>query len=282
MTDLRKRTSVWPLFDTHCHLDLPELAVELPMWLQQAEEAGVQQLLVPAVSPARWPVLHALKTWHQQQAQPLSLHFAYGIHPWWMQEATEHDLDVLEQQLRLEPSSMVAVGECGLDFALDWLDPEHQHMHRQQQLALLEAQVLLARKYHKPLVLHHRKSQSELLQLLKRLQFDQGGILHAFSGSQAQAHAFLDLGFKLGIGGTITYPRASKTRHTVAHLPKESLVLETDAPSMPLFGYQGQANHPAQLRQVLAVLAELRAESMQELAEQCFANSLAVLRLDRR
>ena len=92
------------------------------------------------------------------------------------------------------------------------------------------------------MILHHRKSQNELLQVIKQQQFSQGGILHAFSGSFAQGKAFIDMGFKLGIGGTITYDRAEKTRKAVKQFPLDALVLETDSPSMPLNGFQGQIN----------------------------------------
>lgn len=268
-----------PLFDTHCHLDLPELALELPRYCQAAVAAGVRRLLVPAVTPERWSVQQDLLHYIEQLQLPLTIHLAYGVHPWWWQDANKADLDRLETLLAAPNSALVAVGECGLDFALQWLDEDRKRDHQQQQLALLDAQVALAARYHKPLVLHHRQSQAQLLQLLKARRFSQGGILHAFSGSQAQAHAFLDLGFKLGIGGTISYERASKTRHTVSRLPLSSLVLETDAPSMPLAGHQGQPNHPAMAREVFRLLCGLRSEPAEDIAAQLWRNSEAALQL---
>ena len=114
---------------------------------------------------------------------------------------------------------------------------------------------------------------------LKRQQFVDGGILHAFSGSQQQAMAFVDLGFKLGIGGTITYERAEKTRNTVRKLPLECFVLETDAPAMPLAGYQGEVNTPAQLARVFDVFCQLRPEPPELVAAVLWQNSVDVLRL---
>ncbi len=264
------------LFDTHCHLDLPELAAELPAVLAAAVAAGVGRILVPAVEAARWRGVLQL----QQQTIALKLDVALGIHPWWAESATEQQLAELASLLQTEPG-VCAVGEIGLDFALakSGEDETATQQSYQWQQQLFSRQLALAAQAGKPVVLHHRKSQPALLAELKRQQFSQGGILHAFSGSQAQAHAFLDLGFKLGIGGTISYERAQKTRDTVKKLPLSALVLETDAPAMPLAGFQGQINTPAQLALVFQQLCALRPESPAVLAEALWHNSLSALQL---
>jgi TatD DNase family protein len=262
------------LFDTHCHLDLPELAGALPVYLAAALAAGVQRMLVPAVEAVRWPGLLQL----QQQTSALQIELALGIHPWWAESAKEQQLEQLANLLQTEPG-VCAVGEIGLDFALSAEDEAATQQLHQWQQRLFSAQLALAAKAGKPVVLHHRKSQPALLAELKRQQFSQGGILHAFSGSQAQAHAFMDLGFKLGIGGTISYQRAQKTRDTVKKLPLSALVLETDAPAMPLAGFQGQANTPAQLALVFQQLCTLRSEPPAALAEALWQNSLGALKL---
>jgi len=262
------------LFDTHCHLDLPELATDLPAFLEGAINAGVRRMLVPAVEAARWPGLLQL----QQQTSVLTLELALGIHPWWAQSATEAQLVELANLLQAE-TSVCAVGEIGLDFALVKEDEDATHKLHQWQQTLFSAQLTVAATAGKPVVLHHRKSQPALLAELKRQQFSQGGILHAFSGSTAQAHAFLDLGFKLGIGGTISYERAQKTRDTVKKLPLSALVLETDAPAMPLAGFQGLVNTPAQLALVFSQLCALRTESATTLAQALWQNSLTALQL---
>lgn len=254
------------LFDTHCHLDLPELAAQQHHYWHEAEHAGVASLLIPAVEPPAW---HNLLALHQQF--PL-WHIALGIHPWWAEKYAVASLKPLAELLSNQHNNICAVGEIGLDFALG-----QQSFDIQQQL--FAAQLLLAKRYRKPVILHHRKSQPQLLAELKRQQFSEGGILHAFSGSQQQAQAFIELGFKLGIGGTITYDRAEKTRNTVRKLPLCNFVLETDAPSMPLSGYQGQVNTPAQLVLVFEAFCKLRPESPDDIARQLWQNSIAVLRL---
>jgi TatD DNase family protein len=239
------------LFDSHCHLDLPELLPELEMHLANAKAVGVEGFLVPAVQSSAWLPLLALK-------QRYGFYIALGVHPWW---ASQTELDALSGLEGLAALTEVnAIGEIGLDFALD-----EQSFALQRQC--FELQLQLAGRLKKPVILHHRKSQNELLQVIKQQQFTQGGILHAFSGSFAQGKAFIDMGFKLGIGGTITYDRAEKTRKAVKQFPLDALVLETDSPSMPLSGFQGHINTPAQLPLVLKALAELRGEVAQRIAQ---------------
>jgi TatD DNase family protein len=254
------------LFDTHCHLDLPELAAKQQLHWRQAQHNGVASLLIPAVEPAAW---HNLLNLHSQHA---NWHIALGIHPWW---AAKYDLSAVDELITLltcQKNHVCAIGEIGLDYVLsaDSFDIQHQ---------LFSAQLSLAARLGKPVILHHRKSQPALLAELKRQHYSEGGILHAFSGSQQQAAAFIDLGFKLGIGGTITYQRAEKTRNTVKKLPLDSFVLETDAPSMPLSGFQGEVNTPAQLVLVFDAFCQLRPEPPAEIAAQLWQNSLTVLRL---
>lgn len=254
------------LFDSHCHLDLPELAKEQALHWQQAQDVGVTALVIPAVDQAAW--LNLLKL-HAEQPD---WYIALGIHPWWAAKHSLADVEQLNQLLQYHSKDVCAIGEIGLDFAL-----AEDTYARQQQL--FEAQVAVAKQYAKPVILHHRKSQPQLLAELKRQQFAEGGILHAFSGSQQQAKAFLDQGFKLGIGGTITYPRAQKTQHSVQKLPLNSFVLETDAPAMPLAGFQGGINTPAQLIRVFDALCQLRTESRQQLATALWQNTVSALRL---
>lgn len=253
------------LFDTHCHLDLPELAAQQLHW-QQAQQVGVNAILIPAVQKSAWQPLLELQRQHPDW------HIALGIHPWWAEQHNTSDIAELEQLLLQQAGNVVAIGEIGLDFAL----PESSFLLQQQ---LFEQQLALAARLRKPVILHHRKSQPALLAEIKRQQFDGGGILHAFSGSQQQAKAFIEQGFRLGIGGTITYDRAAKTRNTISKLPLSSFVLETDAPSMPLAGFQGQINTPAQLALIFQAFCDLRKETPAQIAEALWQNSCQVLRL---
>lgn len=258
-----------PIFDTHCHLNLPELADDYLLHWQQAKEVGVSKLLIPATEPAAWLTLLKLK-----QQQPQHWYIALGVHPWWAKTSPLSAIEQLTALYQLHNQQITAVGEIGLDFAL-----ASDTFSAQQ--AWFEQQLTLAKQLAKPVILHHCKSQPQLLAEIKRQHFTAGGILHAFSGSVQQAQAFIEQGFKLGIGGTITYGRAAKTRQVVQQLPLSSFVLETDAPSMPLAGYQGQINTPARLAEVFAAFCQLRTEPVAEVAQTLWQNSIQILRLGR-
>lgn len=152
-----------------------------------------------------------------------------------------------------------------MDFAID--------VPVELQEQALELQFELARRFDLPVILHSRKAHNRLIQLVKAAKLPKGGVLHAFSGSYQQAMEWIRLGFLIGVGGTITYPRANKTRDAIQRISLENIVLETDAPDMPIIGYQGEPNHPSKLIHVLNELAVLRTESKQSIASQLWENS---------
>ncbi|HEY0892744.1 MAG TPA: TatD family hydrolase, partial [Cellvibrio sp.] len=142
----------------------------------------------------------------------------------------------------------------------------------QQQLLTIHIDV--ANQLHKPLIIHCVRAHNELIALLKKSKAQVGGVIHAFSGSYEVAQQYVDLGFYLGIGGTITYERAQKTRAAAAKIPLECLVLETDAPDMPLYGKQGQRNSPVNIPQIAQVLADLRGIAIDEIAAATSRNAM--------
>jgi TatD DNase family protein len=232
------------LTDTHIHLDLNEYADDLPQVLERSEAQGVNRWIVPAVNSANWARLPVL---HQQYPY---LYYAFGLHPWFLADENDNAFLELESRLQQRPAGLVAIGECGLDGAIE--------VPMSLQINMLEKQLALASEYQLPVILHCRKAHNELLRIVKQFKLPRGGVWHAFSGSRQQAEQFIELGFMLGIGGVITYPRAEKTRKAVAKLPLESLVLETDGPTMPLFQRQGARNEPAYIFEVLADLSVLK------------------------
>ena len=247
-----------PLFDTHCHLDFDAFDDDrLALW-QRCRAQGIAAMVVPGVA------LHAFAEQHRRVAALPGVALAYGFHPWLQ---NEHRLDHVPQLAAwLARPECVALGECGLDFAIDGADEGGQ-------LALLEAQLELAVAQRKPVILHVRKAHHALLALLKQRPLAASGIVHAFSGPPQLARQYLDHGLKLGIGGTITYPRGSRTRASVAAAPLDALVLETDAPSMPLHGHQGQANSPLCLPRLLSALCALRSEPAARVEQALWDNA---------
>ena len=257
------------LIDSHCHWDHPRLQSLQPHLWRSCLDQGVGQLVVPGTQKALFAQQISLCEQHP------CWHLALGLHPYFSdQHIPQHLTDLADAIHHYKP---IAVGEIGLDFVLD-IELEGFSIAHQERWFV--AQVQLAQQTKLPLIVHSRKANDRLGQLLRQLKFDQGGIVHGFSGSVQQAEKFIQLGFKIGLGGCLTYERAQAMRRLAQALPLTGIVLETDAPDMPMAGQgKGQPNRPDMLPRVLAVLAELRRESLSEIAMQTVANTLDVLRL---
>lgn len=251
------------LFDTHCHIDVAEFDPDRDEVIRDARLAGVIDILVPAVQRTTWPALIKLCT-----ADP-HLHPALGMHPVYLHSHRAQDTQALADEVaRSRPA---AIGEIGLDWQLKDLD-------RLQQQQLLEAQLEIARAFRLPVILHVRKAHDAMLNTLRRFSLV-GGFCHAFNGSLQQADRYLEMGFRLGFGGMLTYERSSHLRGLAVDLPLEGIVLETDAPDMTVASHRYQRNSPAFLPEVLKTLATLRGLDDAEVAEQTTSNARSVLGL---
>lgn len=250
------------MIDTHCHLDAAEFAADRAAVVARARAAGVRLIINPAVSAPTFAQTLAMRDAHG--CLP-----ALGIHPLYLPDFQLAHLEVLRAALAQERP--VAVGEIGLDFFVPALDPAAQR-------ALLLAQLRLAREFDLPVLLHVRRAVDAVLQCLRQVRV-RGGIAHAFNGSAQQAAAFIELGFKLGFGGALTLPRASKLQRLAATLPLDALVLETDAPDMPPAWLNRGRNEPGELPRIAAHIAALRGLPLAVLQAQTTANACAVLSL---
>ncbi len=244
------------LIDTHCHFDFPP--INLPECWQQAQAAGVARLVIPGFDLQQWTNAA------QWASDYPSMAFGIGVHPWRV------EICDAEQALRQAASWLthprcVAIGETGLDATIDTPIP--------LQLEALKQHILLANQWQLPVILHCVKAHNELIRALKACPIQFGGVVHAFSGSYELASTYWEMGLHLGIGGTITYPRARKTQGALKRAPLESLVLETDAPNMPLYGRQGQPNEPKFLVEIAQSLAELRGMSLDEVSATTSQNA---------
>lgn len=246
--------------DTHCHFDFPPFTGDETASLSQAAQAGVEKIIVPATEASRFDTVLSLASQHAP------LYAALGLHPGVIEKHDDRSLEALASALASKPEKLIAVGEIGLDLYRE--DPQFERQQR-----LLDAQLQLAKQYDLPVILHSRRTHDKLAMHLKRHALPRTGVVHGFSGSLQQAVRIVELGYKIGVGGTITYPRASKTRAVMAQLPLSALVLETDAPDMPLNGYQGQPNRPERVAQVFHELCTLRDESPADIAEALWCNS---------
>lgn len=234
------------MIDSHCHLDLDAFADDVEQVLTESRQAGVKQFLVPGTTPTGWLRQEQLAREHSD------VDIAYGLHPYFLSQHETADatqLRALEARLSEPVSSLVAVGETGLDGVID------VPIARQQRV--LDTHLRLAKDADLPVILHHRKTHHLLLKAFKDTGYDRGGVIHAFSGNVQVARSYIDSGFLLGIGGTVTYPRGSKTREAIKEVGLEHIILETDAPDMPMSGRQGKRNSPAFLRDVVEALVTL-------------------------
>jgi len=265
--------------DTHCHLDAAEFDADRDAVRQAARQAGVARCVIPAVHAPHWAEVALLAERHGDA-------YALGIHPLYVPQAQEADLPALDHALteRRDDPRLVAVGEIGLDFFVPELCTPKM---RERQWFFYTAQLKLAQKHGLPVVLHVRRSADLLLKGLRQCPAV-SGIAHAFNGSTQQAQAFVDMGFALGFGGTLTYERSLQLRRLACELPLSALVLETDAPDIPpqwlyqtaeqraLGAAQGR-NSPAELPRIAQVLAGLRGLLLTDLAAATSANACRVL-----
>ncbi len=256
------------LIDTHCHLDATEFNADRDEVANAALSAGVGIIVVPAVARDNF-----------QQVIDLSNQYAHcsmalGIHPMYVDGAQPSDLVELKRliaaQLAMPKPKIVAVGEIGLDFFVT-------QQNRETQEYFFAEQLKIAKEFDLPVILHVRRAVDDVLKHLRRYKLT-GGIAHAFNGSAQQAEAFIDLGFKLGFGGAMTYPRALHIRELAKKLPLESIVLETDAPDIApeWIGTKGR-NMPAELVKIAQTLADLRAQEMTQIIEITGKNALQIL-----
>ncbi|OAM51330.1 DNAase [Methylovorus sp. MM2] len=250
------------LIDTHCHLDAGEFDHDRDQVAKASLDADVRLIVVPAVERSNFGTVSQLAERHPHCA------YALGIHPLFVPDAKEEDLGYL--RTAIEQGNPVAVGEIGLDFFVEGYDRERQEYFFIEQLKL-------AREFELPVILHVRRSVDDVLKYLRRIKVS-GGIAHAFNGSRQQADAFIKLGFKLGFGGAMTYPRALKIRDLAIHLPLEAIVLETDSPDIPpeWLGHHGR-NSPYELPKIAQVLADLRQINLTQVADTTTKNALNAL-----
>jgi len=253
------------LVDTHCHIDVSDFDSDRQTVLQRCRNTGITRIVVPGIHAAGWDGLLALCR------RETGLYPALGLHPVFLDQHKPDDLKDLEARISKDPP--VAVGEIGLDYFIT-------HLDQQGQYALFKTQLEIARNAKLPVLLHVRKAHDAVLSLLRRIVVP-GGIVHAFNGSLQQANQFLDLGFKLGFGGMLSYDRARKLRRLARELPSSAIVLETDAPDMTGAKYHGQRNSPEYLLDYLNELAQIRNEEPATMAQQTTLNALSILALNK-
>ncbi|MDE8603811.1 TatD family hydrolase [Marinomonas sp. RSW2] len=247
--------------DSHCHFDFDVFNGQRDELMACCLDHGILGFLVPATTFISWKKLEMLTERYPQWRT------AYGLHPYFLKEASLEQIDFLGEQC--EAQRVVAVGEIGLDCWPSAVDIN-------VQINFFKRQLSVAKSLRLPVIVHARKSYDLVFKCLREVHFKEGGVVHAFNGSFEQAKRLLDLGFVLGVGGTVTYPRANKARRVLSALESGAFVLETDSPDMPLNGFQGQNNTPLSIPLIAQCVARIREESVEQIRMQTYANLLRV------
>jgi len=253
------------LFDTHAHLHFPEFAGDLDAVLARARVAGVRGMVTIGTDVATSRAAAALA-----EREP-DVWAAVGIHP---HEAADADEEALAEIERLASAPrVVAIGETGLDFFRD-------RSPRSAQTRAFTAQVSLARRLGKPVLVHCRDAHAETITLLAAGgPLERGGIMHCFSGDLTVARRCIDLGLLVSLAGPVTYPKPGALPEVARMIPADRLVVETDCPFLPPQPYRGKRNEPAYLAITATRVAELRGEPLADLAARMSENARVLFRL---
>ena len=247
------------LIDSHCHLNYKGLVEDQQNVLERARSAGIDLMLNIATRESEWDAV--LATAEQEP----DVYATVGIHP---HEADEHPhIDTAKLIERAAHPRVVGIGETGLDYY-------YGHSDRARQQSSFRAHIAASRATGLPLIVHTRDAEDDTLAILRE-EMGQGvypGVIHCFTASGAFADAALDLGFYISISGIVTFKSAKDLQETAARLPLDRLLVETDSPFLAPVPHRGKSCEPAFVADTARFLANLRGESVEQLAAATSAN----------
>ncbi|WP_456452245.1 TatD family hydrolase [Hydrogenimonas sp.] len=253
------------IVDTHCHLDDPRFDEDLDAVMARAKEAGVAATVIPGADPDTLEKARDIAHRYDE------VFFAAGVHPY---DIEKYDETFLTEFLRDE--KCVAVGECGLDYYRLPEDEAQRHEEIAEQKRVFAAQIELAKRAGKPLIVHIRDASDDAMALLLEHGADEvGGVLHCYNADE-RLLKMADHGFYYGIGGVLTFKNAKKLPRVLPKIPKNRLVVETDAPYLTPHPYRGKRNEPAYTRFVVEKMADILGESVEAVEELTTRNALAL------
>lgn len=245
------------LIDSHCHLDFPDLAENLPAILELMQKNDVCGALCIGVNLEHFPRVLALA-----EAHP-TLFAALGVHPE-EDKAREPTLDALVSLA--DHPKIIAIGETGLDYYWHKDAPEWQRDR-------FRTHIRAARESQKPLVIHNRDASADVLRLMREENAAEvGGVLHCFTENWEIAEQVLALGFYISLSGIVTFKNAHIVKEVARRVPLERLLIETDSPYLAPTPYRGKINQPAYVKHVAEEIARLRELSLADVAAATSAN----------
>lgn len=241
------------LIDSHCHLDFPDFAGEVPALLDRARAAGVDGLITICTHASKFAQVAAIADTYAARNVWCSL----GIHP---HHAAEPDEQVSADDLLAlaKHPRVVAIGECGLDYYYD-------HSPREIQQRCFEMQIEVAKQLDLPVVIHSREADDDTIRLLQAAGPKLRGVMHCFSGTRRLCEAALEIGFYISMSGILTFNKSQDLRDIAKDVPLDRLLVETDAPYLAPVPMRGKRNEPSFVAHTAAKLAELKGVSADEI-----------------
>lgn len=246
------------LIDTHCHIDLDHYRQDRAETIQRAVNAGVTRIINPAIDHETSQAIVKLTR------EYASIYGALGVHPNSTAKFDPTSLEVIEELTQTE--KVVAIGEIGLDYYRDFSP-------KPDQKRAFEAQLALATKLERPIIIHNREASDDVMAVLEDWVQDlpaalreRPGVMHSFSAPEPIAERALEAGFYLGFTGPITFKKADDLRHIAAIVPLDRLLVETDAPYLTPTPHRGKRNEPAYVQFVAERLAALKQVSPEDMA----------------
>lgn len=238
------------LVDTHCHLDFPDFSETLDEVVQRSREAGVSPMVTICTHISKFDQVRAVAERYDD------IYCTVGIHP---HNAGEEQVTADELVALADTPKVIGFGETGLDYF-------YEHSPREAQKACFRAHIEASRQAGLPVIVHTRDADDDTVAILRE-EYAKGpftGLIHCFSSSLALAQAAVDLGFYISLSGIVTFNKAEDLRHSVAQLPVERLLVETDAPYLAPVPKRGKTNEPSYTRHTAEKVADIKGLSLEE------------------
>ncbi len=247
--------------DTHCHLDMSGYAEDLPEVLDRATQNNVFHIVTIGIDLDSSAAAIQLARKHKMISATV------GVHPHDIGTLTDESYQELETLVKSNRKFVVGYGEIGLDYYKNYSEPELQKKHFKKQL-------LLAKELNLPVIIHDRDAHEDIMSLLKEVgPFENGGVMHCFSGNYSLAREVIDFGFHISIPGIVTFKNAKDLQEVAAKIPLDSMLLETDGPFLAPTPYRGKRNEPSYIPLIAHQIAELRGCELETVAAATSKNA---------
>ena len=243
--------------DSHCHVDFPELAAQMPDILERMKQNGVGRALCVSVNLPDWPGLLRLVEQHEE------LYASVGVHPDYEDTIEPSEEDLIERSAH---PKVIAIGETGLDYFrltgdLSW------------QRERFRRHIRAARQTRLPLIIHTRASSEDTLSNMKEEGAqDARGVMHCFTESWEVAQASMDLGFYISFSGIVTFKKATELQDVARRMPLDRILIETDSPYLAPVPHRGKLNDPSKVIHVAEMIATLRGTTVSAIEEASTLN----------